>query len=228
MLQQLKAIEAGVLGELSGRSACGEQRQGLISGCPQGRADRGRVPGRGGADSDAEQQPLKLRGGLLFFGGADSFGNPHGFGELLLADGSVHTGSFQGGAADSDGIYYDCKGSVHMGCWKANRRVGTFDVVDGNGRRWVDGYDETGKWTSRKREGEAVAAAVEEGPPVPAVACPNCSVRFHAGYNFKCRRHVGRWDGPAQGGTGRWVCCGAREEHSPGCQIVAMHTAPYA
>ena len=40
----------------------------------------------------------------------------------------VHVGLFEHGAAHGDGVYYDCKGSVHCGAWVTNRRVGSFQV----------------------------------------------------------------------------------------------------
>ncbi len=49
-------------------------------------------------------------------------------GELLLLDGSAHVGMFVHGAAHGDGVYYDCKGSVHSGAWDGNKRVGRFEV----------------------------------------------------------------------------------------------------
>jgi len=55
-------------------------------------------------------------------------GHPHGMGELLLLDGSAHVGMFVHGAAHGDGVYYDCKGSVHSGAWDGNKRVGRFEV----------------------------------------------------------------------------------------------------
>eukprot|EP00900_Chrysochromulina_parva_P026457 jgi/Chrpa1/8445/Chrysochromulina_OHIO_Genome00017452-RA len=55
-------------------------------------------------------------------------GHPHGMGELLLLDGSAHVGMFVHGAAHGDGVYYDCKGSVHSGAWDGNKRVGRFEL----------------------------------------------------------------------------------------------------
>ncbi|KAL3932171.1 MAG: hypothetical protein SGPRY_000809 [Prymnesium sp.] len=42
---------------------------------------------------------------------------PEGVGELILQDGSVHVGMFEGGAASGQGVYYDRSGAVHTGQW---------------------------------------------------------------------------------------------------------------
>ena len=39
----------------------------------------------------------------------------HAGGSLILRDGSVHVGHFESGVAAGEGIYFDCKGSVHVG-----------------------------------------------------------------------------------------------------------------
>ncbi|KAL1526488.1 hypothetical protein AB1Y20_015198 [Prymnesium parvum] len=201
MMEKLKEVEARVLSELG----TPELRQ--LQGKPSSQ-----VQGEG---------VLQLRGGLLFVGSGDSRGRPHGHGELLLADGSVHVGEFENGAAQGEGVYFDHCGAVHKGSWAANRRVGAFTVVDPTGKRWADKYDASGKRTAHRREREEVQAAIEavEGPAFPAAACQRCGSRFHSQHNYRCRWHSGGWDAANQ----RWSCCRSLEEGGPGCQVVEGH-----
>ena len=122
---------------------------------------------------------VEMRGGILFVGSTDDQRRPHGGGELILLDGSVHVGLFEHGAAHGEGVYYDCRGSVHCGSWAANLRVGHFEVVDPAGGSFDDVYDASGQRTSRKRVTPAGVAATR---------CRHCSVRFHEAHNFKCRK----------------------------------------
>lgn len=170
---------------------------------------RGRGSGRGG-DGRAR---LTLGGGTLYVGCVcgPSGTKPHGAGELLLKDGSVHTGLFEGGGAHGGGVYYDRKGSVHIGSWAANLRVGVFEVVDSTGAFWEDVYDQAGKRTSHKKKGD--------GPGSAADFCKLCGVKFHGAHNYACRRHVSEFDGV------RWACCGAASLEEPGCHVEAAHEA---
>mmetsp|Transcript_31770 Transcript_31770/g.83030 ORF Transcript_31770/g.83030 Transcript_31770/m.83030 type:complete len:192 (-) Transcript_31770:889-1464(-) len=155
---------------------------------------------------------VSLRGGVIFVGSADGQKRPHGGGELLLVDGSVHVGLFEHGAAHGEGVYYDCKGSVHCGSWVTNHRVGPFEVLDPAGGSFDDVYDTWGKRTSRKRVTPATKAAEQ---------CRHCCVRFHYHHNFKCRRHEAAWDD----GASLWLCCGARAHGEPGCNVAGGHEA---
>ena len=177
--------------------------------------------GRGG-DGDGARAPkgdgarieLTLAGGVLYVGcvgGPPGREKPHGAGELLLRDGSVHSGLFDGGAAHGDGVYLDRKGSVHRGSWAANRRVGSFEVLDPSGAAWEDVYDVSGTRVSRKKKGGAAGPAAE--------ACQYCGAKFHCAHNYSCRRHLGEFEGH------QWACCGSTSSDEPGCHVEAAHVA---
>ena len=50
-----------------------------------------------------EPRIVQLPKGVLYVGAVDTRGRPHGEGELLLRDGSVHAGHFAEGAAHGEG-----------------------------------------------------------------------------------------------------------------------------
>jgi hypothetical protein len=100
---------------------------------------------------------IRIGDGVLFIGDIRE-GQPHGVGELILKDGSVHHGTFDRGRAEGLGILYMANGSVFRGNWAQNKRTGAFEVIDPNGGRWHDLYDEDGK---RVRRTQALIKAVE-------------------------------------------------------------------
>ena len=81
---------------------------------------------------------------------------------------------------------------VHTGRWLTNYRVGAFEVLDPNGCFWDDMYDSFGKRTSRRRAEAAAGGSKTD-------VCKWCGVRFHADYNFACRRHCSEFDGASLG-----------------------------
>jgi hypothetical protein len=201
---------------------------GLDGGGGRGRGDartridaRGRGTSGGGRGGRAANPPpvnepvqLALGRGVLYVGciGGPSGNKPHGQGELLLKDGSVHAGIFESGSANGVGVYYDRKGSVHSGSWVSNRRVGSFEVLDPNGVMWEDVYDQSGARTSRKKKGSG-------GGSGGADFCKLCGVKFHGVHNNRCRRHADEFDGQ------RWACCGAESLEDPGCSVESAHEA---
>ena len=108
---------------------------------------------------------MQLAGGVLFLGRLDGSKRPHGEGELLLADGSMHAGSFDGGAASGEGAYYDRKGAVHRGRWEANKRAGEFAVVN---QHLLRDLMARGLWTDEIRN-QIIAhnGSVQSIPEVP-------------------------------------------------------------
>jgi curved DNA-binding protein CbpA len=197
-----------------------------INGGARGGRGAGGGGGRGGAGGGAsrglssnEPVQLALGGGVIYLGvvGGPSGTKPHGPGELLLRDGSVHAGSFENGAAHGSGVYYDHKGSVHRGSWAANKRVGSFAVIDPNGALWEDVYDQAGARASRKKKPSGNGG----GNGGAADFCKCCGVKFHGTHNFSCRRHLGVFDEAAQS----WGCCGAKTVEEPGCHVEPGHEA---
>ena len=173
------------------------------------------------ADEGSDPRKIvRLAGGVVFLGEVDAKKRPHGDGELLLRDGSVHAGVFASGAAHGRGVYYDRKGAVHAGLWVTNFRTGAFTVLDPSGGQWADSYDDTGKRSARKR----LAAEGAAPPKTPAVACRRCAVRFHPDRNYRCRRHKGLW----QEATQKWLCCDARDVDAPGCHFSTHEPVPAA
>ena len=168
--------------------------------------------------SSTERVQLALGGGVLYLGcvGGPSGRKPHGQGELLLKDGSVHVGGFENGAAHGGGVYYDRKGSVHSGSWVANKRIGNFEVLDPNGALWEDTYDQAGMRTSRKKKQSGGG-----GSGGGADFCKCCGVKFHGAHNYACRRHLGVFDESSQS----WACCGAKTVEEPGCHVEPGHEA---
>lgn len=158
---------------------------------------------------------VRMRGGVLYIGAVDKSKRPHGAGELLLRDGSVHAGNFEGGAAHGEGVYFDKNGSVHCGFWVTNFRVGEFGVIDPSGGVWDDVYDQFGNRASHERATDAAVAAAR---------CRFCNVRFHAQHNYKCRRHTGAWQPATATRAARWSCCSAVAADEPGCHIT-VHAA---
>jgi hypothetical protein len=158
--------------------------------------------------------------------GAVEAGRPHGDGDLILPNGSVHSGSFKDGRASGPGMLYDLSGSVMAGSWVENKRVGSFVTTDPKGGEWADVYDQDGKRTSRKKLAPPPANAV-----APAQPCRHCGVKVFFGKealrNPRCRQHSGKWleasthnaDGSAavvdraafpEGGM--WLCCGSKSK----------------
>ena len=187
----------------------GAPRQPKLTGTRDGGARPPALQSKGGGGGAPRMVPMA--GGMLYVGDVGASGKPHGGGQLLLKDGSVHVGLFQEGAAHGDGIYYDRKGSVHSGAWVTNHRVGGFEVLDPAGGMWTDAYDQFGARKSRKKAREATG--------LPADFCRHCGVKFHAEHQYACRRHTGQFDGL------RWSCCDAGTVEDPGCQIYDAHEA---
>ena len=158
---------------------------------------------------------VQLPKGVLYVGAVDTRGRPHGEGELLLRDGSVHAGNFAEGAAHGEGVYFDHDGSVHCGGWVTNFRVGDFGVLDGAGAVWDDVYDHFGRRGAHMRATDPAAAAA---------CCLSCGARFHPQHNYKCRRHKGAWQPATTTRAARWSCCAAVGRDEPGCHV-AMHAA---
>lgn len=198
----------GAAGETA-LAVAGGGRGGEVGG-GGGRGGGGRGNGRGGGGSGSGRQRgiIPMAGGVYFVGSAGSSGKPHGGGELLLRDGSVHVGLFEEGAAHGDGVYYDKSGAVHTGRWVSNHRVGTFEVLDPAGGLWDDVYDQWGKRTSRKRVDRA-----DDAPGGSADVCRHCGCKFHPQYNYSCRRQ----DDEQRGASG------GRDE--PSCRIERGHEA---
>ncbi len=164
---------------------------------------------------DGRVEALQI-GPALYVGAADA-GQPHGTGELILPNGSVHKGTFAKGRASGPGVLYDASGAVMTGNWVDNKRVGAFITVDPKGGEWYDAYDENGKRVSRKKRAPPPADA--QG----AVLCGHCGVKFHAAQNSRCRQHSGKWmqasgsdaeEGGCSSGEfpdgGVWMCCGSK------------------
>ena len=175
-----------------------------------GRGNGGR--GNGGRGNGGRGR-LALGGGALYVGcvGGASGNKPHGMGELLLKDGSVHAGHFEGGGAHGGGVSFDCQGSVHSGSWVCNHRVGIFEAIDPAGALWEDTYDQSGTLTQHKRRGHAPGSAAD--------VCKLCGVKFHGAHNYSCRRHAGEFDGLT------WKCCGAASVEERGCHVEPAHEA---
>ena len=104
---------------------------------------------------------MRIGGGVLFVGGVRG-GQPHGVGDLILLDGSVHHGNFNAGRAEGPGLLFGANGTIFRGTWAQNRRVGLFEVVDPKGGRWQDAYDEQGKRTRRTSLATIRAQAASE------------------------------------------------------------------
>ena len=158
---------------------------------------------------------VQLPKGVLYVGAVDGRSRPHGEGELMLRDGSVHAGHFNEGAAHGEGVYFDKNGSVHCGFWVTNFRVGEFGVIDPSGGIWDDVYDQFGKRVGHHRATDGAIAAAR---------CRFCSAKFHFDHNFKCRRHTGAWQPSTATRAARWSCCAAVAQDEPGCHVT-MHEA---
>lgn len=182
----------------------------------------------------AKEKILKI-GGATWVGEVES-GRPHGIGDLILPNGSVHHGAFDAGRASGAGVLHDATGSVFRGQWVENKRCGAFETMDPKGGTWHDSYDATeGKRTSRKKG----------MPPAPgtagAVKCKQCGAKFHVALGpIRCLLHSGTWmeapthnaDGSAatvdrvafpEGGL--WLCCGSKSKDAQrGCTL-GVHAA---
>lgn len=183
------------------------------------------------AATAAKEKVLKI--GTATWIGEVSEGRPHGTGDLMLPNGSVHHGLFESGRAHGAGILYDASGTIHRGGWVDNKRVGPFVTTDPKGGTWHDTHDAEGKRVARKK-----GAPPAEGVPA-ATKCVHCGVKFHAALNSRCLQHSGKWveapthnaDGSAatvdrvafpEGGL--WLCCGGKARGRGGCTI-ALHAA---
>ena len=119
---------------------------------------------------------MRIGGGVLFVGEVRD-GQPHGVGDLILPDGSVHHGNFTSGRAEGPGLLFGANGTIFRGRWSQNRRVGSFECIDPKGGGWQDMYDEQGKRTRRTaratiRASEAAAAASgSEAAAAPTAPC---------------------------------------------------------
>ena len=121
-----------------------------------------------GGVTASHHKVMELGPRILWVGEVDT-GRPHGEGDLILANGSVHHGRFDAGRASGAGVFFDASGMVTEGSWIDNKRVGPFSTVDPKGQPWRDTYDADGKRTSRKK-GDA-------GPTMLARKCRHCSVK---------------------------------------------------
>mmetsp|Transcript_25730 Transcript_25730/g.66558 ORF Transcript_25730/g.66558 Transcript_25730/m.66558 type:complete len:278 (-) Transcript_25730:194-1027(-) len=126
---------------------------------------------------------IELKGGTVYVGETLADGRtPHGQGTLLLGDGAQHVGAFAHGRAHGPGTWQDASGRVVVGTWSENRRFHHFDVLDAEGVRWVEFYDEhNGSRVSRECAGSGE----------PAQRCAVCSAHFHEHVNhvYACRTH---------------------------------------
>ena len=151
---------------------------------------------------------MKL-GDAMWAGGVEG-GRPHGTGDLILPNGSVHHGNFEAGRASGPGVFYDATGAVITGSWTDNKRVGPFTTIDPKGGEWADVYGADGKRTSRKKRAPPAA----EAPG--ALKCTHCGVKFHAEHNSCCRQHSGKWMQSSEADAGEfpeggiWLCCGSK------------------
>ena len=151
---------------------------------------------------------MKL-GDAMWAGGVEG-GRPHGTGDLILPNGSVHHGNFEAGRASGSGVFYDATGAVITGSWTDNKRVGPFTTIDPKGGEWADVYGADGKRTSRKKRAPPAA----EAPG--ALKCTHCGVKFHAEHNSCCRQHSGKWMQSSEADAGEfpeggiWLCCGSK------------------
>lgn len=130
---------------------------------------------RGANDTEGTVSQVKVMkvGPALWVGEVNS-GRPHGEGDLILPNGSVHNGSFENGRAQGFGTFYDASGSVSKGTWVDNKRVGKFSTVDPKLGAWADVYDAEGKRTARKKS--------EPPPPgsISARSCRHCGAKSEA------------------------------------------------
>ena len=182
-MDRLEALNNGRGGGGAAAAIGGPPRNKLLE-------QRGGNAAAGNGNSDGTKA-VALPNGVLFIGSVNPGGKPHGGGQLLLKDGSVHVGLFENGAAHGEGVYYDKKGSVHTGSWVTNHRVGPFMVVDPNGGLWDDTYDHFGQRKARKR------VPINDGGEVgAAVACRHCGCLFHPTHQYSCKRYA---EGSADG-----------------------------
>lgn len=146
----------------------------------------------------------------LYVGEVDYKDRPNGYGTLLLPDGSAHRGCFEAGRAQGPGEYTSHAGVVHVGQWKANKRIGMFENLDAEGKVWSETYDD-GKRIHREVLNRETKAA--------AVRCRHCRGCFHDSHNHEhaCRRHLGSWSEHET--VGRWDCCGSRNSSDRGCDV---------
>lgn len=183
------------------------------------------------APGDNKQAVKLLAVGPATWIGEVAAGRPHGNGDLVLPNGSVHHGTFVEGRAHGEGVLYDSSGSVMAGEWVENKRVGAFTTTDPKGGTWHDRYED-GKRVARKK-GE---------PPAPgagAIRCRSCGVRFNVARNSRCLLHTGKWvEAPTHNADGSeavvdrvtfpegglWLCCGSKVKQGRGC-TVGVHTA---
>ena len=230
---------------------------------------RRRVARYAGVDSTSSTKVMKLNDrGDLFIGDVVDR-RPHGEGVMLLysvappppADAerdapqnpvgkrprivTQHIGVFSAGRAHGSGTCLKSDGSVFVGNFESNKRVGEFTALDAKGQVWSEKYNpESGKKVARKRAPRGAAAPVgtsgavppaapvgtsgaedvgpDPPPPVPAERCATCSQLFHALYNhsFGCRSHVANFvPDKFNLEIGIWSCCGARCATDPGCKF---------
>ena len=81
--------------------------------------------------ANATEKVMKV-GGATWVGEVDA-GRPHGSGDLILPNGSVHHGAFRAGRASGPGVFYDAAGTVTEGSWTDNKRTGAFTTIDPKG-----------------------------------------------------------------------------------------------
>ena len=154
-----------------------------------------------------EGNSLLRIGDVLFIGQVLS-GQPHGSGDMIFRDGSVHHGMFVTGRADGLGVLYSANGAIFKGLFEKNRRIGTFEVVDPKGTRWIDEYDNEGKRMRRTtlaavkaaetaaRAAEAAAALaqakvseVDASLPPEAKRSPTAPLGLTAAARAECAAH---------------------------------------
>ena len=96
--------------------------------------------------------PAALKIGAAMWVGDVAHGKPHGQGDLILPNGSVHRGGFVEGRASGPGVLYDATGAVLTGSWLNSKRVGEFVTIDPKGGEWADTYDASGTRTRTDAE----------------------------------------------------------------------------
>ena len=168
--------------------------------------------------------PAALKIGAAMWVGDVANGKPHGQGDLILPNGSVHRGGFVEGRASGPGVLYDATGAVLTGSWLESKRVGAFVTIDPKGGEWADTYDASGTRTSRKKSAPAPADGAGA-----AQKCRHCAVKFHGAHNSSCRQHSGKWLTASEVASdavdaeypegGMWLCCGSKKRVGDGCGI---------
>ena len=177
----------------------------------------------------AKETILKI-GGATWVGEVQS-GRPHGIGDLILPNGSVHHGAFDAGRASGAGVLHDATGSVFRGQWVENKRCGAFETMDPKGGTWHDSYAATeGKRTSRKQgmppaPGTAGAVKCKQcAPSSTSLSAPFVACTPAHGWKRQLTTPTVRRDGGPRGVPegGLWLCQGSRARMRRGCSLESM------